>query len=95
MSSGSTRGRNAIAGITIYACVWGYFVAQYFVERDDSLIILSILGLPLNAIWLIGALSFRDAPAAGVQAALMLIFGGIQYGIVGWFSGRRVARKEG
>jgi len=75
--------------------VWGYFVAHYFVERDDSLIILSILGLPMNTVWFVGTLTFRHAPAAGVQAALMLIFGGIQYGIVGWFSGRPVAKKLG
>jgi hypothetical protein len=95
MSSGSTRRRNAIVAVTIYACVWGYFVAHYFVERDDSLIILGILGLPMNMVWFVGTLMLRHAPAAGVQAALMLIFGGIQYGIVGWISGRPVAKKQG
>jgi len=95
MSSGSTRRRSAIIAVTIYACVWGYFVAHYFAEKDDSLIILSLLGLPLNMVWLVGTLALRHAPAAGVQAALMLIFGGIQYGIVGWISGRPPAEKNG
>jgi hypothetical protein len=92
MSSGSTRRRNAIVAVTIYACVWGYFVAHYFVERDDSLI---SPGLPMNMVWFVGTLTLRHAPAAGVQAALMLIFDGIQYGIVGWISGRPVAKKQG
>jgi len=85
----STKRRNAIVAVTIYVCVWGYFVAHYFVERDDSPIILSILGLPMNMVWFVGT---RQAPAVGVQAALMLIFGVIQYGIVGWISGRPVAK---
>lgn len=82
-----------MVAVAVYACVWGYFVAHYFVERDDSLIILSILGLPMNAVWFVGTLALRHAPAAGVQAAFMLILGGIQYGIVGWFSGRPAAKR--
>jgi hypothetical protein len=84
-----------MVAITVYACVWGYFVAHYFAEKDDSLIILSLLGLPLNMVWFVGTLAFRHAPAAGVQAALMLIFGGIQYGIFGWICGRPAAKKNG
>jgi len=95
MSSRSTSWRNAIVAVTIYACVWGYFVEHYFVERDDSLIILSVLGLPMNMVWFVCTLTLRLAPGAVVQAALTLIFGGIQYGVVGWLSGRPVAKRQG
>ena len=95
VSSRSTKRRNAIVAVTLYVCVWGYFVAHYFADKDDSLIILSILGLPMNIVWLVGALMLRHAPAAGVQAALMLIFGGIQYGIIGWIFEWPVTKKQG
>ena len=85
-----------------YVFIWAYAVWHYHAsaQKDDVLIFLGILGMPANLLWFYLSSVIGLMPEVAAQEALMLLFGGMQYWLLGklvvllFASSNRVAGKH-
>jgi len=86
----SCKKKCALVLALVYTVLFFVLLTSYYINHRDELILLSIVGLPLDMLFFI----FADGNWSGnTQAALLGILGLIQYASIGYVAGLAVCSK--